>query len=499
MNTKQQITSNSSYNVLIRHIEDELGATFSKIREKHLVEILNNIAEDAGFKNIDEYANWLLETSDSSHIEEFAKHLTIGESYFFRHYKTFVSLKNKIIPDITKRGSKKIKVWCAGCSCGQEPYTIAMVLDELGLTLKNQVSITGSDINNDFLKQAKNAEYTEWSFREMPPKYLEKYFTKAPNENHKLTAKIRNIVDFQNINLHNSTYPFNDLDIIFCRNVLIYFSQSQIDKITERLLNILKPGGWLITAPSEVPLINDTNLELVQDNGLFFFRKRNNTLYSEDLFISAVEHLSVDTTPIKTPTISSEKKFDYQISQNNLKKLSAEKKNNENISNHSSLKEIIDLLISGKYEDAVSKLTTAKNIKIKSGEYLELAIKLADCGQFKNALKCIETALKEDKLNTDIIYQKAVILNAMNRNDQAKKSFEQVLFLSPDHIAAYFSLGTMLLKSDKKSAEKKLQVAIKLSQRLNDDEIISGTRDLTKQDLKLFVQNCCNIGENYEC
>lgn len=484
----------SCYDRLLRHIEQKLGATFSKIRERQLSGIIENISIAAGFDSVDEYADWLLSNTDIDHISEFAKHLTIGETYFFRHAKTFDLLKTRIIPDILSSSNythKKLNIWCAGCSCGQEPYTLAMVLNEIRAA-NNEIdaNIWASDINETFLDVAQKGIYTDWSFRETPDYYRNRYFKQTSEGYYKLSDDITKKVSFSTANLLAEKYPYNHgLDIIFCRNVLIYFNQQQIDHIVSKFLSSLIPGGWLITAPSEVPLISPKEFELVHCDNLFFFRKvMPGYEPKEQSKTNQAEPVLINKRPLTRRIHDFERALESkkvaQVAPHN-----ATQPAKPEASSNAKLDDALKYFRCGKHSLAEKIIAQLDISSISATQAAELAIAMADCGQFSDASKWIDIALKNDDINAFVLYCKALILNATGQHKAAITTFEQVLFLDPEYVAAYFSLGTLLLKDNSRAAMKKLSIALELLEKFDDHQIIPGTKELTKADLKVIIES----------
>ncbi|MBF1988793.1 CheR family methyltransferase [Fischerella thermalis] len=207
------------------------------------------------------YYKVLASSSIYSYVEwqKFIAILTNTESYFFRDKEQFNLLRNHIIPEIIKRKyySKNIRICSAGCSTGEEPYSLAIVLKELIPNLEEwNLMILGLDINKEALKKAKQGIYTAWSLRSLDRKTIQKYFLKFNNKYY-LDEQIKQIVKFQYTNLVTDLFihpysDFQDIDLILCRNVFIYFESTVIAKIVDKFYDTLQPLGYLITGHTEL-------------------------------------------------------------------------------------------------------------------------------------------------------------------------------------------------------------------------------------------------------
>lgn len=184
--------------------------------------------------------------------------LTIGETYFFRNSAQFNALRERILPDLVRRRSETryVRMWSAGCATGEEPYSLAIILHEmLGHDPRWQLSLLATDINQAFLERARQGLYSEWSFRETTAEQRARYFEREGTR-WQLQESIRRMVMFQPLNLVTDEYPSlingtSALDVIFCRNVMIYFDEQTIIQLVDRFFRSLAPGGWLFVGHAE--------------------------------------------------------------------------------------------------------------------------------------------------------------------------------------------------------------------------------------------------------
>lgn len=204
----------------------------------------------------------LLNSSTAESHQEWQKLiiiLTNIESYFFRDQEQFTLLRNHILPELIQRkqNNKTIRICSAGCSSGEEPYSIAILLKELLPDLEQwNLMILGIDINQEALQKAKKGIYTPWSFRRVDVEIVQRYFYESNNQYH-LDLSIKQMVEFQNFNLVKEVLPspkseLRKLDLILCRNVFIYFESSVISKVLNKFYDALQPLGYLITGHTEL-------------------------------------------------------------------------------------------------------------------------------------------------------------------------------------------------------------------------------------------------------
>ncbi|WP_337907143.1 CheR family methyltransferase [Iningainema tapete] len=199
-----------------------------------------------------------LSTNNHEEWLKLIKLLTNTDSYFFRDKEQFSLLRYYIFPELIKRhySTKTIRICSAGCSSGEEPYSIAIILKEIIPNFEEwNVLILGLDINQAVLNKAKTGIYTSWSFRNIDPYIQQRYF-KLFNEHYHIHESIKQMVKFININLVQDVIQtqneMRDMDLIVCRNVFIYFEVEAIAKVLDKFYHMLKPSGYLLTGHTEL-------------------------------------------------------------------------------------------------------------------------------------------------------------------------------------------------------------------------------------------------------
>lgn len=192
--------------------------------------------------------------------------LTVNETYFFREQMQFKALNEEIIPELKKKKDvKKINIWSAGCSTGEEPYTIAMLMLENKHFYNWDIDIIGSDISQRVLQVAREGVYKKNSFRTTDEYFIKNYFQDQQNGTQKISDKVKKMVSFNSLNLID---PFRvklvgKVDVIFCRNVLIYFDMAARKKVIENFFDILNEGGYLLLGHTESLINISTAFKLV--------------------------------------------------------------------------------------------------------------------------------------------------------------------------------------------------------------------------------------------
>ena len=216
-----------------------------------------------------EYVDLLKRNKDK--YEEFVNYLTINVSEFYRNPEQWKILESAVFPDLFEKFGKKLKIWSAACSTGDEPYSLVMVLSKF-IPL-NMIEIIATDIDKQVLAQAKAGLYTDKSLKGLPKEYIDKYFEKINDRTYAVSDEIKSRVKFQQHNLLKDEYP-KDCDLIVCRNVMIYFTEEAKVDIYQNFNKALKPGGILFVGSTE-QMIQPKTLGF-QAIHSFFYQKNEN-------------------------------------------------------------------------------------------------------------------------------------------------------------------------------------------------------------------------------
>ena len=265
------------------YITRRFGLHFPKKRWRDLNRGLVRAARDLGFPEAESYIRRLVTAQlTKEETSALVGQLTIGETYFFREKKCFEALQTHIFPALidSRRGrEQRLRIWCAGCSTGEEPYTVAILLHRMLADLAGwKITILATDINPASLRKGTHGEYGDWSFRDTPAWVKGKYFTTNSDGRRVISEAIRKMVTFAPLNLAQDPYPVlanntNAMDVIFCRNVLMYFAPEQIKGAIDKFRHSLVDGGWLIVSPCETSHDLYSGFSAVQLNNAIFYRK----------------------------------------------------------------------------------------------------------------------------------------------------------------------------------------------------------------------------------
>ncbi len=247
--------TDQEFKTLVNFVHSKYGINL--IKKRVLIEgRLSQTLHQKGFTSFRQYIEFLQADRTGAEMTNFLNKITTNHSYFARENEHFDYLANTVLPYMERtRGNRHdLRIWSAGCSAGQEAYNIAMTIDQYFGPKKFQwdTTILATDISMDVLHRTKAAIYPENNLTNVPPIWKRKYFKLQPNGEYQVCDKIRKEVVFKPLNLMEPFYFAKPFDIIFCRNVMIYFDTPTTDRLIEKFYNVTAPGGYLFIGHSEV-------------------------------------------------------------------------------------------------------------------------------------------------------------------------------------------------------------------------------------------------------
>ena len=258
---KKEIELYDSEFFLLRDFIYEKTGIFIRDNKKYLLKNrLTNRIKELNLNSFEEYYFFLkYDSGKKEEIEHLFSVVSTNETCFFRNYPQIEIYRQHIIPEIlekkTKNKDNKLRIWSAGCSTGEEPYTLIMILCEiLGREInKWNIKISANDLSSNAIKSAQRGIYTSYTLRNTPQYYLDKYFTEQKQDVYQIDSGIKKYISFSTLNLNNNIEikKIEAADIIFCRNVIIYFNEEMKRKVANIFYDKLYPGGYLFIGHSE--------------------------------------------------------------------------------------------------------------------------------------------------------------------------------------------------------------------------------------------------------
>jgi len=269
------------FDFLSKLVKEQSGLVLTQDKAYLLESRLMPVARQRGMKGLEELTDTLRTRKEVALINEVTEAMTTNESFFFRDIKPFDLFRDHVLPQLAKnRATKKsFRVWCAAASSGQEPYSLAITLKEEAAKLAGwKTEIVGTDISKEILEKAKSGLYSQFEVqRGLPIQLLLKYFKKQ-EDMWQADAALRAMVTYKEFNLLKDLSPLGKFDVVFCRNVLIYFDQETKTKVLEQISRLMPEDGVLFLGGAETVLgISDKFKPVSGHRGVYCLANSNMT------------------------------------------------------------------------------------------------------------------------------------------------------------------------------------------------------------------------------
>lgn len=445
------------FHTLTNLIEKRCGLTFSQFKKREFQLKLDKL--DSNFVNNTDDLIEAVTLSDEA-LQKIINVLTVGESYFFRNRPHFNALRYHIIPDLidTALPDHSLNIWCAGSARGEEPYSLAMLLHDRFPQLKEwDVSITATDINTDFLAEARKAIYRQWAFRGVDPSIVKRFFHRDINDDLRLHENIKKAVRFKHFNLMEllqGAQPMQgNLDLISCRNVLIYFPFEVADQIVNAFLRLLRPGGFLLVGHSEAfPALG--NFEVIYSNATYYYRKHSD-LATAQLSMPAAATAAIPGIAVRT-TMAPPPHDISLVTKKNIEKL----------------------------KPSITPPPPKAAVTI-----LDQARQMADSGKIPEALKVLQShAESEGRLDHRVHFILALLADHSGDIAQAVESLKRSIFLQKNFVIGHYYLGVVYQREgDLGTARRHFKNVMRLLQMIPDSALIEESEGLNAGRLKEIV------------
>ncbi|WP_020592225.1 CheR family methyltransferase [Kiloniella laminariae] len=256
----------NDFEFISQFLKKRSGLVLSQDKAYLLESRLNPVARKWSLSGFDELVQKVRSSNDERLLNDITEAMTTNESFFFRDQKPFDQFRDLVLPHMLEKraSSKTIRIWSAACSSGQEPYTLAMLLKEAGPKLAGwKIEIIATDLSNEILNKAKEGVYTQFEVqRGLPINLLVKYFQQA-GDRWQIDPSIRNMVTYKTFNLLESPAALGKFDIVFCRNVLIYFEQATKSHVLKNIAKQMPDDGFLYLGGAETVLGISDDFQLI--------------------------------------------------------------------------------------------------------------------------------------------------------------------------------------------------------------------------------------------
>jgi chemotaxis protein methyltransferase CheR len=257
----------TDFELIAQLLKERSGLALNKEKAYLLESRLNPVARKWNFSGFDELAQAIRSKKDEDLLVDVTEAMTTNESFFFRDQKPFDQFNEIVLPHLLEaRATKRsIRIWSAACSSGQEPYTLAMLLKEQADKLAGwRVEIVATDLSHEILDKAKEGLYSQFEVqRGLPISLLVKYFVQV-GDRWQIDDGLRKMVKFQQFNLLGDFASLGQFDVVFCRNVLIYFDTPTKTRVLDGIANLLPPDGFLYLGGAETVLGTTERFQIMQ-------------------------------------------------------------------------------------------------------------------------------------------------------------------------------------------------------------------------------------------
>lgn len=478
---------------LSHYVGSNLGLHFPVGRHKELLRGLQAAAPDYGFDDAIACARWLVAQPPSlERLLVLARHLTIGETYFFRDQQALEVLATEVLAPLVQQrqaGARFLRLWSAGCSTGEEAYTLAILLHRLIPDIARwNIVVMATDINVQSLDKARAATYGEWSFRSAPPWLKRGYFERDSAGRYTVKQTVRNLVRFELMNLadtpsHAGGVDLRNMDVILCRHVLMYFDIPRAARAAAHLHACLASGGWLVTSACEASPQVFAGFEAVTHSGAVLMRRREGSAaqgapelvwnvpvgsVSAELGAmgSGVEPAVAWFAPRPQPATSLTSAFAFDA--------------------------FMPASEPAATPPPVPTPAPVPDVPERHAEVPTAAVRaraLAGSGRLDEALQVCEDGLRAHKLDAVLQYVRAAVLLERGDVEGAEAGLQKALYVDDDFVLAHFTRGQLALQRGARGlAQRHLARARELLQRQPPDAPVAESEGMSAGGLLRALQ-----------
>jgi chemotaxis protein methyltransferase CheR len=379
-------------------------------------------------------------------LRELLNRLTVNHTYFFRNEPQFKALKEKVLPELIARkaGNRVLRIWSAGCSTGEEPYTIAMIVrDVIPDAEKWDIQILATDVSTEAMEAARKGVYGASSMRSVDEEHKDRYFAEAARTGHgakyAISDDIKKMVSFGFFNLMDEDYP-RGFDIIFCRNVTIYFGLETTISVVNKFSRSLDDDGCLFIGYSEtLQFISDKFRMMSWEDAIFYLKSKRTALPEPSI--------PSKTMPVKDIVDAilekiSKAEFDAVSMDKAKRKRSPEFEDR--------IVRAIKAMHTKNYEEALSLTEEARSLEKNAPEpYYVAAEVYANQGKLKDAKDNLYAALNEDMLYAPAHYLFGSVCAEEVKIEAAEESYKRALYLDSGLSVAHFGLANIYRTSNR--------------------------------------------------
>ena len=416
--------------------------------------------------------------------EQLLARLTNNESYFFRDKGQMALLRERILPELIARNQTKrtLRIWSAGCATGEEPYSLAMLVNEL-LPQRHTASgpaweivILGTDIDGPALEQARRGIYGSWSFRAVEPALQQRYFHRR-EDGWQVAEVSRSLVTFSKCNLVGESFPntatgIHDMDLILCRNVFIYFEREAVSAVLDKFAQTLRPGGYLMTGHAETygQLMEPLQARMFPESVVYQRVNETPAVIANPTGITPAPgtttagYANVSGQPLSSTTSRRE----HPVAQQAVTATSARQASATTAQSATTKRALPGVEVRHPSDANPSARETLPLPTPAANETLLLQARAhADLGRYEEAARACQRLMEEHPFAPEPYELLASIAQEQGRGDDAKLLLKKALYIAPASPSAYLELGAIYESEGDTARARKMRVtALELLQKI---------------------------------
>lgn len=458
------------YRALEVVLRERAGLIFSPLRRATVETAAYRVMRRVGVKIPNMFVELVKE--DGAVFDDLMAEVTIGETYFFRESAQFDLLRRTIVPafQASHPADRAFRVWSAGSSTGEEAYSVAIMLQEMGVP----GYVVGTDISRTRLAAARRGQFRKWSFRGVPDSIVERYFSQA-GDTFTLAPEIVRNVEFRYLNLAADAFPSMSsgvwgMDLILCRNVLIYFDKATIARVAKALLCTLSDDGWLILGASDPAIGEIVRCEIMQTpNGVAYRQFRPSRPRS---ILSGVRARVIVPPVVVTSSVEVDEPPEILVPAAARVEV---RRAREPAPVTASESPVMAAYRDRDYEKVAAMV--AERIADGTATDAELVIHvraLANLGRLEEAGQACTVALDQHRQNAQLHYMHAVLMAESGLFAESARAAKRALYLDRGMIVAHLALGSTLARwgTDLSGARRSFATAERLLSAMSPDQLV---------------------------
>ncbi len=447
----------SSQSQLFDLIQTRLALALSEYRQADILEAVEALIVAGDVPDLDGLLLQLSEQPITVPLwQKFIRIVTVAETYFFRDLNQINALRYSVLPRLIEQrraeGQLELRLWSAGCSTGEEPYTLAIVLRELIPDFSRwNITILATDLNLDHLERAQSGIFRPWSFRaETPLEVRERWFS-LEGMTYRLDRSIQAAVTFAPLNLASDDYPSfangtTEMDVILCRNVLIYFDDATTAAVIARFRRALRPQGWLVLGHSETGHVPNQDFDPNNFENAVLYQQKSQPAEPDRLALAVTETAPLVMPPPRSQPVA-----------------------------HSA---------------GIEQPGVIANSVPLARDPLHQARQAADREHWQEALGYLAEAEQHQRLSPEVHYLRGVIALKQNDEPTAVEAMRRAIYCDGNFVLAHFTLGEVYEKQGKyRKAANEWTLAGTILGRLPLEETVPYNHELTAEMLIRLVQH----------